>query len=126
MNTTSAAQTITVTNTGSGNLTVPSVVVSAPFAETNTCTANPIAPAGTCTISVHFQSDSGGNLQRNRNDHRQRGEQSADGDSERNWNGGGYGDHRADKLDVRCSGDWLRQRTADGDDHERRQLRPLA
>ncbi len=54
VNTTSAAQTITVTNTGSGNLTVPSVVVSAPFAETNTCTANPIAPAGTCTISVTF------------------------------------------------------------------------
>ena len=54
INTSSAAQTITVTNTGSGNLMVPSVVVSAPFAETNTCTANPIAPAGTCTISVTF------------------------------------------------------------------------
>jgi hypothetical protein len=54
INTSSAAQTITVTNTGSGNLTVPSVVVTAPYAETNTCTANPVAPAGTCTISVTF------------------------------------------------------------------------
>jgi hypothetical protein len=54
VNTTSAAQTITVTNTGSGVLTVPSVVVSANFAETNTCTANPVAAGGTCTISVTF------------------------------------------------------------------------
>jgi hypothetical protein len=53
-NTTSAAQTITVTNTGSGVLTVPSVVVSSTFAETNTCTANPVAAGGTCTISVTF------------------------------------------------------------------------
>jgi len=54
VNTTSAAQTITLTNTGTAILTVPSVVVSSTFAETNTCTANPVAPGGTCTISVTF------------------------------------------------------------------------
>jgi hypothetical protein len=54
INTTSAAQTITVTNTGTAVLTVPSVVVSSNFAETNTCTANPVAAGGTCTISVTF------------------------------------------------------------------------
>ena len=54
INTTSAAQTITLTNTGSGVLTVPSVVVSSNFTETNTCTANPVAAGGTCTISVTF------------------------------------------------------------------------
>ena len=54
VNTTSAAQTITLTNTGTAILTVPSVVVSSSFGETNTCTANPVAPGGTCTISVTF------------------------------------------------------------------------
>jgi Abnormal spindle-like microcephaly-assoc'd, ASPM-SPD-2-Hydin len=54
VNTSSAAQTITLTNTGTAILTVPSVVVSSNFAETNTCTANPVAPGGTCTISVTF------------------------------------------------------------------------
>jgi Divergent InlB B-repeat domain/Protein of unknown function (DUF1573)/Abnormal spindle-like microcephaly-assoc'd, ASPM-SPD-2-Hydin len=54
VNTTSAAQTITLTNTGTATLTVPSVVVSSNFAETNTCIGNPVAPGGTCAISVTF------------------------------------------------------------------------
>jgi hypothetical protein len=54
VNTTSAAQTITLTNTGTVPLNVPSVVVSSNFAETNTCTAAAIAVGGTCTINVMF------------------------------------------------------------------------
>jgi hypothetical protein len=58
--TTSAAQTITLTNSGTAPLTVSGVSVtgaqSSDFAQTNTCppaTAT-LAPAGTCTISVTF------------------------------------------------------------------------
>jgi hypothetical protein len=54
INTTSAVQTITLTNTGSAILSVPSVVVTSGFTETNTCTGNQINPAATCTISVTF------------------------------------------------------------------------
>jgi hypothetical protein len=56
--TTSAPQTITVTNTGNSTLTVSSVVLSGTnvgdFAQTNTCTAAGIAPQATCAISVTF------------------------------------------------------------------------
>jgi hypothetical protein len=56
--TTSAPQTITVTNTGNENLTVTNVSItganSADFNQTNTCTANSIAPQSTCTITVTF------------------------------------------------------------------------
>jgi hypothetical protein len=51
--TTSAPQTVTLTNTGSSPLNVTSVTVTAGFAQTNTCSA-PIAGNGTCTISVTF------------------------------------------------------------------------
>jgi hypothetical protein len=49
----SAAQTITVTNTGTANLSVTSIAASGDFAETNTCTGS-IAPNATCSISVTF------------------------------------------------------------------------
>jgi len=54
--TTSAAQVITVTNSGTANLVVSSVTLSGTdptqFSQTNNCTS--VAPAGTCTISVTF------------------------------------------------------------------------
>jgi hypothetical protein len=55
LGTSSAAQIVTVTNTGTANLTVASVVATAPFAQqlTNTCTS-PVAPQGICTVSVVF------------------------------------------------------------------------
>jgi hypothetical protein len=63
LNTTSAAQTVTLTNSGTGPLTINSIAASGDFAETSTgATACPISPAtlpatagsNTCTISVTF------------------------------------------------------------------------
>ncbi len=57
INTTSASQAITISNpaTNTGSLTIASVVVSAGFAETNTCVAaQTLLPGTTCTISVSF------------------------------------------------------------------------
>jgi hypothetical protein len=51
--TTSAAQQVTVTNSGNGTLNISSVNTTSQFATTNACGA-PIAPAGTCTIQVTF------------------------------------------------------------------------
>jgi hypothetical protein len=52
---TSAAQIVTLTNTGTGALTVTSVTPNGDFADTTSCvTSSPIAPNGTCTISVTF------------------------------------------------------------------------
>lgn len=53
LGTTSAAQTVTLTNTAGGSLTVNSVVASGDFGESNTC-STAIAPGQTCTISVTF------------------------------------------------------------------------
>lgn len=50
----SAVKTITVTNSGSANLTVSSVVSTGDFTQTNNCTSAAIAAGGTCTISVTF------------------------------------------------------------------------
>lgn len=53
LGTASAAQSVTVTNSGSAALTITSVAASGDFAETNSCPAS-MAPAGTCTINVTF------------------------------------------------------------------------
>lgn len=62
--TTSAAQSITVTNTGTANLTFTAIGVSGPFAVAasgTTCsTANPVAASGTCTVAVTFTPVAGG------------------------------------------------------------------
>jgi hypothetical protein len=50
----SAAETVSLTNSGGVNLTSISTSVSGPFTVTNNCTAN-LAPASSCTISVFFQ-----------------------------------------------------------------------
>ncbi len=59
VNTTSAAQVVTITNTGSASLTVSSVTTTGPFAETNTCTSA-VAPGALCTVSVTFTPTAGG------------------------------------------------------------------
>jgi len=51
--TTSSAQTITLTNSGSAALSVSSITASGDFAETNNCTSS-IAAGANCTISVTF------------------------------------------------------------------------
>jgi hypothetical protein len=52
--TASAAQTITVTNTGNASLTVNRVATTGDFDETDTCTSAAIAVNSTCTIQVRF------------------------------------------------------------------------
>lgn len=54
--TTSAAQTVTVTNTGTANLNVTGVAASAQFtvASDNCVTSSPIAPGASCTDTVAF------------------------------------------------------------------------
>ncbi len=50
--TASAAQTVTVTNTGNATLTVSRVTTTGDFSETNTCTT--VAVGASCTVSVVF------------------------------------------------------------------------
>jgi hypothetical protein len=56
---TSAAQTVTVSNPGSTAASVSSISTSSPFAETNTCGSS-IPAGGSCTVSVTFAPTSGG------------------------------------------------------------------
>ena len=56
---TSAAQTVTVSNPGSSAVSVSSVGASGPFSQTNTCGSS-IAAGGSCTASVKFAPTSGG------------------------------------------------------------------
>jgi hypothetical protein len=59
LGTTSPAQTVTLTNSGSSSLNVMSVVASAGFAETNNCIGS-VAVNASCTISVTFTPTVGG------------------------------------------------------------------
>ncbi len=51
--TTSAAKTVSLTNSGVATLTIASVAASGDFAQTNTCGVA-LAPAASCTLSVKF------------------------------------------------------------------------
>src|SRR5207248_1952863 len=57
INTTSAAQTVTLTNSGGGSLTISSIAVTGTnagdFAQTNNCPST-LAAGASCTISVTF------------------------------------------------------------------------
>jgi sugar lactone lactonase YvrE len=57
--TTSAAQTITLTNTGSAALSITSIAASGDFAETQNCGSS-VAAGTSCTISVTFTPTAGG------------------------------------------------------------------
>src|SRR5581483_2296196 len=50
----SPAQTVTVTNTGSASAPVSSVTTSGDFSQTNTCGSS-IPAGGSCTVSVTFR-----------------------------------------------------------------------
>ena len=56
LTTTSAAMPVTLTNPGTGPLTINSITASGDFAQTNTCPSSPttLAALGTCTINVTF------------------------------------------------------------------------
>ena len=64
--TTSAAQTITLTNTGTANLTVSSVSLTgtnaSDFARTDHCTDATVTPSDTCTVSLTFTPSAIGSL----------------------------------------------------------------
>jgi Right handed beta helix region/Transmembrane protein 131-like N-terminal/Abnormal spindle-like microcephaly-assoc'd, ASPM-SPD-2-Hydin len=58
--TTSAPQTITLTNTGGASLIISSLATSQPFAETTNCPTS-LAGGASCTISVSFTPQASGN-----------------------------------------------------------------
>jgi len=58
---TSAAQTVTVSNPGSSAASVSSVSVTGAFSQTNTCGSS-IAAGGSCSVAVKFAPTSGGAL----------------------------------------------------------------
>ena len=66
LNTTSSAQTLTVTNTGTNNLTISSVTIGGTdpgdFAKTNSdsCTGANLSTNGTCTVAVTFTPSAAG------------------------------------------------------------------
>jgi hypothetical protein len=51
--TTSAAQPVTLTNTGLGTLLIGKIAATSPFQQTNNCPSS-IGPGGNCTISIRF------------------------------------------------------------------------
>ena len=61
LNTTSAAQTVTLTNSGTAALNITSIVASAPYAQTNTCGAS-LAAGANCSINVTFTPTAVGSL----------------------------------------------------------------
>jgi uncharacterized protein YjdB len=54
VNTTSATQNVTLTNSGGAPLTVTSVLISGDFADSQNCTGGAIPASGSCTITVSF------------------------------------------------------------------------
>jgi hypothetical protein len=60
LNTTSPAQTVTITNTGTAAAAVSSVAVAGEFTQTNTCGSS-IAAGASCTASVAFRPTASGN-----------------------------------------------------------------
>jgi hypothetical protein len=58
---TSAAQTVTLTNTGSGSLTVTEVAMGGDFSETDNCQNQTVAAGNDCTLQVSFTPSVTGN-----------------------------------------------------------------
>ncbi len=55
LNSTSASQSVTLTNNGTSPLTITSVTTGGDFAETDSCiSGSPLAANGTCTVTVTF------------------------------------------------------------------------
>jgi hypothetical protein len=59
MNTTSAAQTVTLTNSGTGPLNISGISASGDFAQTNNC-GSTLAAGGSCSINVTFTPSASG------------------------------------------------------------------
>jgi hypothetical protein len=61
LGTTSASQSVTLSNTGNAALTITGIATSANFGETNNCTGS-VAASGSCTINVTFAPAATGTL----------------------------------------------------------------
>jgi len=61
LGTTSTSQPVTLSNTGSGALTIASIATSANFGQTNNCGSS-VAASGSCTINVTFSPNATGPL----------------------------------------------------------------
>ncbi|MFF4754592.1 choice-of-anchor D domain-containing protein [Streptomyces sp. NPDC002514] len=59
LNTTSSAQTVTVTNTGTAAATVSAITTTGDFSQTNTCGTS-IAASASCTVNVTFRPTASG------------------------------------------------------------------
>jgi archaellum component FlaF (FlaF/FlaG flagellin family) len=59
--TNSKPQNVTLTNTGTGTLTIASIAVTGQFTQTNTCGTS-VAPGASCTINVTFRPTNKGTL----------------------------------------------------------------
>ena len=57
--TTSAAQAVTVTNQGTGSLTISNIAISGNYAQTNNCPGT-LTPSASCTVNVTFTPTSSG------------------------------------------------------------------
>jgi len=53
-NTSSAAQTVTLTNTGANSMTVSAITMTGDFSETDNCVSGSVAKGATCAIQVTF------------------------------------------------------------------------
>ncbi len=82
--TTSPAQSVTVTNTGSGVLTITSIATTGDFAQTNNCTST-IAVNASCTISVTFTPTTINTRTGTVVSYRQRAGQPSDRDAHGDW-----------------------------------------
>ncbi len=69
--TTSAAQVVTLSNSGNASLSITSILASAQFAQTNTCGSS-VAAGANCTISVTFTPTASGSPKRQHHAHGQR------------------------------------------------------
>ncbi len=58
--TVSAVETLTLTNTGNLNLGVSSLTLTGDFAESDTCSSQPVAPGANCKISITFDPSQNG------------------------------------------------------------------
>lgn len=54
LNTSSPSQTVTLSNTGSGTLSITNIVASGDYSQTNNCGTS-LAPAASCTVTVTFK-----------------------------------------------------------------------
>jgi hypothetical protein len=54
LQTTSASQTVTLTNTGGADLSVAGITMTGDFTETDSCSGQTIVPAGSCSLQVSF------------------------------------------------------------------------